>query len=136
MKRTALASILSVVVALAIAGCSSSSSGLTGKAWQWISGTEAGTPMPGVVPNPENYTATFNTDGTISVKADCNNSQGAYKTSNSSLTITLGATTQAMCPPGSLSTLFLAALPKASTYAISSNSLLITLSDGGTMTFN
>jgi len=133
MKRIVAFLLISV---MAVSACSSSSgSGLTGKAWQWQSGTDPGTPMPGVVPDPQNYTATFNTDGSINVKADCNNANGTYKQSGSSLTIAFGVTTLAACPSGSLSTAFLAGLEKAASYAIANDTLTITLSDTGTMSF-
>ena len=136
MKRIFMSVVVCMAVVLSIAACNSSSgSSLTGKAWQWTSGTDAGTPMPGVVPNPANYTATFNTDGTIAVKADCNNSSGTYRTSGSDLTIILGPTTLAACPAGSLSSVFLAGLPTAKSYTIANNALTITLADGGTMQF-
>ena len=91
--------------------------------------------MPGVVPDPTLYTATFNSDGTINVKADCIDAHGTYTTSSATMTITLGPTTLPECSSGSLSGLFLAALPKAASYAINSGTLTITLSDTGTMTF-
>jgi heat shock protein HslJ len=137
VKRILIAVVVvCLAVVLSVAACNSSSgSGLSGKAWQWTSGTDPGTPMPGVVPNPANYTATFNTDGTIAVKADCNNSTGTYRTSGSDLTIILGPTTLAACPPGSLSSVFLAGLPTAKSYTIANNALTITLHDGRTMQF-
>jgi heat shock protein HslJ len=136
MKRAILIPFLAVALALSMAACSSSGgSDLTGKAWQWSSGTEPGTPMPGVVPNPQQYTATFNSDSSIAVKADCNNATGTYKAASPNLTITLGPTTLAMCSADSLSSVFLAGLQKSSTYAISNGALTITLSDGGTMSF-
>lgn len=135
MKRAIPVLFMTLVLAVSLAACGSSGNDLTGKAWQWSSGTEPGTPMPGVVPNPQQYTATFNSDGTINVKADCNVANGTYKAASPSLTITLGPTTLAQCAEGSLSTVFLAGLQKSSTYAIASGALTITLSDGGTMTF-
>jgi len=62
-------------------------------------------------------------------------SNGTYTSTSTALTITLGATTLVACGSASLSTVFLAALPKAASYAINSGALVITLSDGGTMTF-
>ena len=50
---------------------------------------------------PENYTITFRKDGTLSGKADCNNFTGTY-TQTSGFDITLGASTMAACPEGSL----------------------------------
>jgi len=136
MNRRLSTLVLVVSAAVAVVACNSNSgTGLTGKAWQWSSGTEPGTPMPGVVPNPAAYTATFNTDGSINVKADCNVSNGTYTTSAANLTIALGPTTLAQCSADSLSSIFLAALPKAATYSIENGALKITLSDTGTMSF-
>ena len=47
------------------------------------------------------YTITFRKDGTLSGKADCNNFTGTY-TQTSGFDITLGASTMAACPEGSL----------------------------------
>jgi heat shock protein HslJ len=57
--------------------------------------------------DPTDYSITFEPDGTLSVKADCNRATGAYTLSGSSLSIRLGATTTAMCPPESLSSEYL-----------------------------
>ena len=43
--------------------------------------------------------------------------------------------TMAMCPEGSLSTQYVAALGKAASYAIANDQLTITLSDEGTLVF-
>jgi heat shock protein HslJ len=48
------------------------------------------------VPNPENYTIIFRTDGTFTGKADCNNISGTYS-QEGGFTITLGPTTMAYC---------------------------------------
>lgn len=133
MTRTIAAAALALALAVSQAACGSGSSDLTGKSWQWVSSTQGGTPMPGVVPNPELYTATFNTDGSLAVKADCNNATGTYKASSGSLTITLGPATLAACATGSLSTVFLAALPRAASYTVSGGNLTITLSGGGSL---
>jgi heat shock protein HslJ len=53
------------------------------------------------VPNPENYTIVFYTDGTLAGKADCNTFTGAY-TQEGGFTINLGATTMASCGEASL----------------------------------
>jgi heat shock protein HslJ len=137
MKRRLVTIGLALALVALLAACSSgSSSGLTGKAWQWTSGTDPGTPMPGVVPNPASYTATFVSDGSIDVKADCISSSGTYTSSAPTLTITLGPTTTVQCSPDSLAHVFLTGLQKAASYSINSGVLKITLSDGGTMSFN
>jgi heat shock protein HslJ len=53
------------------------------------------------VPNPENYTIIFRTDGTFTGKADCNNISGTYSTA-SGFTIKLGPSTMAYCGETSL----------------------------------
>jgi heat shock protein HslJ len=121
---------------LLLAACSSSSgSALTGKTWQWTGSTTTVPASQSVVPDPENYTITFNTDGTFSGKADCNQVSGDYTTSGSDLTITPGPTTMMACPEGSLDGLFLEGIGKASSYTISGSDLTITDSDEGTMQF-
>jgi heat shock protein HslJ len=121
---------------LLLAACSSSSgSALTGKTWQWTASTTTVPASQSVVPDPENYTITFNEDGTWSGKADCNQVSGGYSTTGSNLTMTLGPTTLMACPEGSLDGLFLEGLGKAASYSISGSDLTITDSDDGTMQF-
>ena len=121
---------------LLLAACSSSSgSALTGKTWQWTGSTTTVPASQSVVPDPENYTLTFNADGTFSGKADCNQVSGGYTTSGSDLTITLGPTTMMACPEGSLDGLFLEGVGKAASFTISGSDLTITDSDEGTMQF-
>jgi heat shock protein HslJ len=129
------------ILALAISGLlvaacqSSGGSGLTGKTWQWTGSTTSVPASQSVVPDPENYTITFNSDGTFSAKVDCNQVAGDYTTSGSDLTITPGPSTLAACPEGSLDALYLDGLGKAASYSISGEDLTITLSDEGTMQF-
>jgi heat shock protein HslJ len=124
------------VSALLVAACQSSGgSDLTGKTWQWTGSTTTVPASQSVVPDPENYTITFNTDGTFAAKADCNQVSGEYTTSGSDLTITPGPTTLMACPEGSIDGLFLEGLGKAASYTISGSDLTITDSDDGTMQF-
>ena len=121
---------------LLLAACSSSSgSALTGKTWQWTASTTTVPASQSVVPDPENYTITFNEDGTFSGKADCNQVSGGYSTTGSNLTITPGPTTLMACPEGSLDGLFLEGIGTAASYSISGSDLTITDADGGTMQF-
>lgn len=135
----ALAAIMTTALACSSSGASSSASGgtqLTGTTWQWTASTTKVPAGQGVVPDPENYTILFNTDGTYSGKADCNQMNGSYTVSGSNLTITPGAMTLAACPEGSMDTLYLAGLAATKSYAISGTELTLTLADEGTMTFN
>jgi len=136
-KVTLLA--LAIGAAAILAGCSSSSSSaLTGKNWQLTVITEKTPAFQGVVPlaDQERYQITFNTDDTFKGTADCNQIAGTYKTSGSNkIEITPGLSTMAMCPDGSLDVIFVHGLSKATTYAIANDTLTITLSNEGTMTF-
>src|SRR5436190_17888738 len=122
-----------------LAACNSSgASGLTGRLWQLTAITEKVPAFQGVVPAADRskYTITFNTDGTFSGSADCNQIAGTYKTSGSDgITITPGISTMAMCGEGSLDVLFVHSLGKAKSYVIANEQLTITLTDLGTLTF-
>ena len=136
-KLTLIALAVGATVILAACG-GSSSSALTGKNWQLTAITEKVPAFQGVIPPADQtkYAITFNTDGTFTGTADCNQIAGTYKTSGSSgLTITPGISTMAMCPDGSFDTLFVHGLGRAKSYAIANDTLTITLTDDGTMTF-
>jgi len=61
--------------------------------WQWISFTN---PLEQFeVEMSENYSVTFNEDGTLNVMAVCNNASGSYTVDDSSLTIAMGPITMA-----------------------------------------
>lgn len=86
--------------------------------------------------NPENYTITFKDDGTVNIKADCNNASGSYSVDDSSIQIEVGAMTRAMCLPESLSDEFITNLGYAAIYFFEDGNLYIDLmADGGTMEF-
>ncbi len=140
--------VLGIAIAAIVAACSGSSgssspsaasgAGLTGKTWHLTAITEKVPAFQGVVPAAEqaNYTIEFKSDGTFSAKADCNQLAGTYTTSGTNgLAIVPGPMTMAMCPEGSLSTQYVAALGKAASYAIANDQLTITLSDEGTLVF-
>ena len=102
---------------------------LTNGTWQWVSGRESQGAMPNVVPDPENYTVTFNTDNSLNIKADCNTVLGTYELSGDKLTITLGASTLMACPPGSSADKFLAQISTASSVGTGFGSLVIGLAE-------
>ena len=74
---------------------------ITDIVWQWTSVTTKPTGETTTVADPQNYTITFRDDGTLSGKADCNNFTGTYS-QEGGFTITLGTSTMAACPEGSL----------------------------------
>jgi heat shock protein HslJ len=91
--------VLLVAVACAPAATPAPTNSLTGIVWQWTTVTDQGKTT--TVPNPENYTIIFNTDGTLNGKADCNTFNGVYSQQNG-FTIKLGASTMAYCGDASL----------------------------------
>ena len=85
------------------------SNSITGIVWQWVSVTNQTTGETTSVTNPENYTITFNEDGTMYGKADCNNFNGSYSQENG-FTIKVETTTMAYCGDTSLDQQYLALL--------------------------
>jgi heat shock protein HslJ len=98
--------VLASLLFLAACGTASTSDTITGIVWQWTSVKDRVTGEETTVPNPESYTITFNEDGTLEGKADCNNFSGTYSQENG-FAITLGPTTMAYCGETSLDTQYL-----------------------------
>lgn len=92
---------LALLVACSSADNASSSDTITGVEWQWQSVTNQTTDETTTVPNPGNYTITFNDDGTFEGKADCNNISGSWSQENG-FSITVGPSTMAFCGEASL----------------------------------
>ena len=124
---------LLLLAALPIAAQDSAPS-LTGVTWQWVNTV---TPVETITPNSDQYTVTFNDDGTLGFRADCNVGNGTYTTTDdSSISVMLGAMTLAMCPEGSFDSVFTQALSSAAIYFFQDGDLYIDLAaDGGTMQF-
>ena len=128
---------VSMLAACNAAASPSVGSSLTGRPWALSAVTGKTPAFQGVVPAKQQFdnTITFNTDGTYSGTAACNQIAGTYKTSGNSLTITAGASTLAFCPDSDFGTIFAHSLTEAAKYAVTNDTLTITLTDGGTMTF-
>jgi len=77
------------------------SNSITDIVWDWTSVSNKVTGATTTVPDPQNYTITFRTDGTLNGKADCNTFTGTF-TQEGGLTIQLGASTMAACGEDSL----------------------------------
>jgi heat shock protein HslJ len=107
---------------------------LSANPWQWVSFVS---PVEEVqIADPANYVVTFNQDGTLEIKADCNNAGGSYTTDGSSLKIEVGPMTMAACPPESRGDDFVKYLGFAAIYFFEGSDLYIDLmADGGTMRF-
>jgi heat shock protein HslJ len=108
---------------------------LAASTWQWVRFTD---PMQQFeVDQPENYTLTFQPDGTLQIKADCNQVMASYSASeDGGLSIQPGPATMAACPPGSRGEELVQNLGFAARYFFQDGNLFIDLmADGGTMLF-
>jgi uncharacterized lipoprotein YbaY len=86
--------------------------------------------------DPTRYNVTFLPDGRLGIQADCNRVTGTYTQQGSALTLRLGATTLAACPPGSQDQLFIRDLGAVQSFALSGSNLVLNLAaNGGRMTF-
>jgi heat shock protein HslJ len=126
---------------IAIAGCQSSynvtNSDLTGTTWQ-LQQIQFNDGQLLIADPPENYTAEFTNNGELFVQADCNRAIGQYSVEgDSGITIAMGPTTLAACPPGSISNDYLQALGNGTLFFFQDGDLFIDLKfDSGTMRFS
>jgi heat shock protein HslJ len=77
------------------------STDLDGTSWRLVKfqGSDETTLKPD---DPNKYTVTFNPDGQLSARIDCNRGRGTWKSSGPRLELGPLALTRAACPPGSL----------------------------------
>lgn len=125
MKKIVFGSMI-LLLALAAAGCSSTSAALPGTDWQVV--TLGETPaIAGADP-----TLSFATDGTVSGWDGCNRFGGTYKESGSSLTITLGPSTLMACPDAIMAqaTTFTEGLGQTASYKMDKANLTLKDSKG------
>jgi len=126
-----------VTIFVAACGGQTPKTDITEIAWQWASLVETEPASQSVVPNPENYTLTLMSDGTLSIKADCNMVSGGYTLNGDSLTIELGPSTMAFCGEQSLDLLYLEMLDQVEGFTVENNQLLLSVGgNSGQMTFN
>lgn len=119
------------VATLASAACTdpsaSDSPQLTGTTWelQQIQLNDGQVFTPDL---PENYTAEFTEAGELLVQADCNRAIGAFTVEDDRLlSVTLGPTTLAACPPESISDDFLRFMGSANSFFFRDDELIIEL---------
>ena len=111
--------------------------GLTGSTWQWKQ-TLYNDDQKIVPADPESYTVQFREDGTLNVKADCNQKGGTYAafTKEKRLSIEITHSTMAVCPEGTLEDAFVRGLTAAAIYFFKDGDLTIDLKyDSGIMQF-
>lgn len=87
---------------------------------------------------PESYTAEFTEAGEILVQADCNRAIGAFTVEEDRLlSVTLGPTTLAACPPESISDDFLRFMGSANSFFFRDDELIVELKfDSGAIVFS
>lgn len=107
---------------------------LHGVVWAWVSLTNSSGPTD--IADPTRYTLEFSPDGSLNIRADCNNARSEYITDGAGIQIMPGMTTLMACEPDSQDQLFLDSLYAAAAYVVDDDELLLTLADdGGTMLF-
>ena len=89
---------------------------LVGPVWQW-QGSKYNNDTEAVPADAAQYTIQFNDDGTVAVKADCNNGSGSYTTDGSSILIEIMTTTLAACAEDSLEQAYLQDLAAAAIFS-------------------
>jgi len=87
------------------------------------------------VPNPENYTLAFFSDGTCYVKAECNSGSGSYTLEENNLTIDSTAITLMACGPDSMDPEYMELLAGVKSATIEDGQLILYSSEGDTMFF-
>jgi heat shock protein HslJ len=92
-------------------------SGLHDVVWQWTGSTYDGKEHP--IADPAQYEVIYGSDGTLSVKADCNQARGTYTYNGGmvgNVRVTMGPTTLAACGPDSRSVALTNSLMAAQDY--------------------
>ena len=130
---------LLLLISISVGACGglSSTGPITDITWQWTEWVETEPASQSLVPDSENYSLLLSSDGSLSIKADCNMVKGSYTLDGGSLTIELGPSTMAFCGEQSLDLLYLELLSNVESYTIEEGQLVLELKDGaGRMTFN
>lgn len=86
--------------------------------------------------DPNQYLIEFLANGHVAVQADCNRVAGTHRVNGNRLAITLGPSTLAACPPGSLGDEFVKQLGNISSYFFKGDNLILEIKmDSGSMIF-
>lgn len=111
-------------------------SDITETTWLWERFDDTAGLNDITVDDPSLYTFILKSDGTYSIKADCNLSSGNFILDESSISFEAGPTTLAECGPDSLYHTFLTQMSNVATYVIDGDKLVLNLwADGGNMVF-
>lgn len=99
---------------------------LHGVVWEWqqFVGSDDSVRTPD---SPERYTVEFLDDGHVAIRADCNRGLGTFSVDRPQIDIRVGATTRALCPPGSQSDAFLKDIDAFSSFVFRDGNLYLAL---------
>ncbi len=135
MKKILILIAFVVVGAFILSGCQNAESKITDISWEWEK-FESSDDSEIIVDDQTAYTLVLKTDGSIEVKADCNNILGTYTTEDSALSIVFGPMTRAFCGEDSLDNQYLSYLENVATYTLDGGKLYLNLQyDSGNMVF-
>lgn len=85
----------------------------------------------------ENYTLSFNTDGTIAGKTDCNYFNGTYEAqSEGNLSLSAVSSTKLNCGAGSNSSAYFSSLKNAQSFEVRNGNRLVLNTGSGELVFN
>jgi para-nitrobenzyl esterase len=120
----------------AAAGAGAGTAALSGIAWTLVEYRPPQAATPIVPPHRERYTVTFDADGRLALRLDCNRGMGRWTATPSApnagaLSVAGGAMTRAMCGPGAIDSQISRDLGRVRTYAVEGGRLSLTLDDGG-----
>lgn len=135
-QRIVIATVLLVAGAAWAASAADRGKSLAGTSWQLVryEDSNGGDRRP---KDPSKYTLTFQTDGRLIARIDCNRGSGTWKT-NGRLGLALGplALTKAKCPPGSLHDQIIGDWKHLQSYSMNKGHLLLLLKlDAGAYEF-
>ena len=104
---------------------------ITDVKWQWSELIENEPASRSVIPDPENYTLVFKSDGRYLIKADCNVGSGDYTLEGKDLTLAPGPMTRAYCGPDSLDNQYLSLLSNVTTVSMDTDQLVLGIGEDG-----
>ena len=108
---------------------------VTGPVWKWTT-TQMNDGSSKTPSDPNQYLIEFLANGHVAVQADCNRVAGTYTVNGNRLAITLGPSTLAACPPGSLGDEFVKQLVNIRSYLFKGENLILEIKmDSGSMIF-
>jgi heat shock protein HslJ len=127
-----------VLAALSFAGCDDATepTDIVGGTWRLERIRPTGNAEVVSVSDPSRFTIEFETDGQVSVRADCNSCGGRYTIADDeTLTVTDLTCTLIACPGAPLDTQFVGILQGARSIEIEDDRLEIRSADGGELFF-